>query len=68
MLKEFWEPIQLSISITLTAGLIVVIIGTVIGWLFATKTFKGKVFGNLSDVAASFTAFRYRVYINYHFW
>ena len=44
MLKEFWEPIQLSISITLTAGIIVVIIGTVIGWLFATKTFKGKVF------------------------
>ncbi len=42
MWKEFWEPIQLSITITVPASIIVVIVGTVLGYLFAKKTFKGK--------------------------
>ena len=42
MLKELWEPIQLSISITIVASSIVILTGTLLGALFARKSFKGK--------------------------
>jgi len=42
MFKEFWEPVQLSISIALTSGLIVVLSGTLLGFYFAKKSFRGK--------------------------
>ena len=42
MLTTFWEPIKLSIIVTIAAGIIVVITGTLFGLLFAKKQFKGK--------------------------
>ena len=42
MLKELWEPIQLSISITIVASIIVILTGTILGALFARKNFKFK--------------------------
>lgn len=42
MLTTFWEPIKLSIIVTIAAGIIVVITGTLLGLLFAKKHFKGK--------------------------
>ena len=42
MFEEFWAPIKLSISITLTASAIVFTIGTMLGWFFATRSFRGK--------------------------
>ena len=42
MFEEFWAPIKLSISITLTASMIVFTIGTMLGWFFATRSFRGK--------------------------
>ncbi|MGM9928438.1 MAG: molybdate ABC transporter permease subunit [Bacillus sp. (in: firmicutes)] len=44
MWKEFWEPVQLSIGVTIAAGIAVILCGTFVGWLFAVKRFKGKVF------------------------
>ena len=41
-MKEFWEPIQLSITITIAAAFIVIIVGTLLGFLFARKSFRGK--------------------------
>ena len=43
MLITFWEPIKLSIIVTIAAGIIVVITGTLFGLLFAKKQFKGKI-------------------------
>ena len=42
MFTTFWEPIKLSIIVTLAAGIIVVLTGTLFGLLFAKKQFKGK--------------------------
>ena len=42
MFEEFWAPIKLSISITLTASVIVFTIGTMLGWFFANRSFRGK--------------------------
>ena len=43
MLTTFWEPIKLSIIVTIAAGIIVVITGTLFGLLFAKKQFRGKI-------------------------
>ena len=42
MFTTFWEPIKLSIIVTIAAGIIVVITGTLFGLLFTKKQFKGK--------------------------
>ena len=42
MAREFWEPVQLSLSITVTAGVIVILAGTLLGCFFAKNSFKGK--------------------------
>ncbi|MBD3107430.1 molybdate ABC transporter permease subunit [Bacillus sp. AGMB 02131] len=42
MASQYWEPMQLSLTITAAAGLIVIISGTFLGHFFAKKTFKGK--------------------------
>lgn len=42
MWKEYWEPIQLSITITITASTLVIIVGTILGYIFARRTFKLK--------------------------
>ena len=42
MVREFWEPVQLSLSIAVTAGLIVILAGTLLGSFFAKNSFKGK--------------------------
>ena len=42
MVKEFWEPVQLSISIAIAAWVIVSITGTLLGHFFVNKSFKGK--------------------------
>ena len=43
MVTTFWEPIKLSIIVTIAAGIIVVITGTLFGLLFAKKQFRGKI-------------------------
>jgi len=43
MLTTFWEPLKLSIIVTVAAGIIVVITGTLFGLLFAKKQFRGKI-------------------------
>ncbi|MFC6601668.1 molybdate ABC transporter permease subunit [Ectobacillus funiculus] len=42
MFKEFWEPIQLSLEISLVSG-ITVILGTFISWLMVKSPFRGKI-------------------------
>ncbi len=42
MVTEFWEPVQLSISIAIAAWVIVSIMGTLLGSFFVKKSFKGK--------------------------
>ena len=42
MVREFWEPVQLSISIAIAAWMIVSITGTLLGNFFVKKSFKGK--------------------------
>ena len=42
MFTTYWEPIKLSIIVTIAAGIIVVITGTLFGLFFAKKQFKGK--------------------------
>lgn len=42
MLTTFWAPIKLSLTVTMAAGTIVVIVGTLLGFVFAKKQFKGK--------------------------
>lgn len=39
----FWAPIKLSLAVTITAGTIVIIVGSFFGYLFAKKRFKGKI-------------------------
>ena len=43
MNTTFWAPIKLSLTVTITAGTIVIIVGTFFGFLFAKKHFKGKI-------------------------
>jgi molybdate transport system permease protein len=43
MFKEFWEPIQLSLEISLVSGITVVILGTFISWLMVKFPFRGKI-------------------------
>ena len=43
MNTTFWAPIKLSLTVTITAGTIVIIVGTFFGYLFAKKRFKGKI-------------------------
>ena len=43
MWDQFWEPIQLSITVTIAASIMVIVAGTMLGYLFARKTFKFKV-------------------------
>nr|WP_309098816.1 molybdate ABC transporter permease subunit [Fredinandcohnia onubensis] len=40
----FWSPIKLSITIAITAGCIVLLLGLIIGKWMAHKQFKGKLF------------------------
>ncbi|MCA1031038.1 molybdate ABC transporter permease subunit [Bacillus timonensis] len=40
----FWSPVKLSITIALTAGVIVLILGLIIGKWMSNKNFKGKIF------------------------
>ena len=42
MVREFWEPVQLSISIAIAAWVIVSITGTLLGNFFVKQSFKGK--------------------------
>jgi len=42
-MQEFLSPIWLSIKIATISGVIVILLGTIIGHVFARKTFKGKV-------------------------
>jgi molybdate transport system permease protein len=44
MMMNFWDPVQLSIQTTLTAGMIVFIIGTAAGRVMSRASFRGKVF------------------------
>ncbi|MFP3125366.1 molybdate ABC transporter permease subunit [Ectobacillus funiculus] len=43
MFKEFWEPVQLSLEISLVSGITVFILGTFISWLMVKFPFKGKI-------------------------
>ncbi|MFC7687198.1 molybdate ABC transporter permease subunit [Ureibacillus sp. GCM10028918] len=43
MWNQFWEPIQLSITVTLAASATVILAGTLLGYVFARKAFKFKV-------------------------
>ncbi|MCM3387054.1 molybdate ABC transporter permease subunit [Ureibacillus chungkukjangi] len=43
MWNQFWEPIQLSITVTLAASTLVILLGTLLGFVFARKAFKFKV-------------------------
>ncbi|WP_077617270.1 molybdate ABC transporter permease subunit [Bacillus sinesaloumensis] len=40
----FWAPIKLSISIAITAGLLVLLLGLILGKWMAHRRFKGKLF------------------------
>ena len=42
MWKEYWEPIQLSITVTIAASIVVIIAGTFLGYIFARRVFKLK--------------------------
>ncbi|MGG3178097.1 molybdate ABC transporter permease subunit [Priestia megaterium] len=43
MLRDFLEPVLLSLEISFASGIMVIILGTFIGWLMVKKDFKGKV-------------------------
>ncbi|MED3954632.1 molybdate ABC transporter permease subunit [Priestia aryabhattai] len=43
MLKDFLEPVLLSLEISFASGILVIILGTLVGWLMVKKEFKGKV-------------------------
>ncbi|MDP1442090.1 molybdate ABC transporter permease subunit [Priestia megaterium] len=43
MWNDFLEPVLLSLEVSLTSGIIVIILGMLIGWFMVNKTFKGKV-------------------------
>lgn len=40
--EEFLNPIWLSLKVATISGILVILIGTLIGRLFARKSFKGK--------------------------
>lgn len=40
--QEFWSPVWLSLKIATIAGIIVIVLGTLVGRILARKTFKGK--------------------------
>ncbi|KOO47111.1 molybdate ABC transporter permease subunit [Priestia koreensis] len=42
MTTNFWSPLQLSLEISVVAGIIVIILGILCARLMARKTFKGK--------------------------
>jgi molybdate transport system permease protein len=42
MLQDYFKPIQLTLEITLVAGTIVIILGTLLGRIVSRKSFKGK--------------------------
>ncbi|WP_274308521.1 molybdate ABC transporter permease subunit [Solibacillus daqui] len=39
---EFWSPIWISLKVSIISGIVVIILGTLAGRLFARKSFKGK--------------------------
>ncbi|MBU3568827.1 molybdate ABC transporter permease subunit [Priestia aryabhattai] len=43
MWNDFLEPVLLSLEVSFTSGIIVIVLGTLIGWFMVNKTFKGKV-------------------------
>ena len=43
MLNDFLEPVLLSIEISLTSGIIVIVLGILMGWMMVNKTFRGKI-------------------------
>ena len=44
MNQQFWPPIQLSISIAITSGIIVLLLGVLAGKIMIGKQIRGKVF------------------------
>jgi molybdate transport system permease protein len=43
MASDFWSPIQLSIEVTVTAGIFVIVLGLWVGSFMARHSFRGKV-------------------------
>ena len=43
MHTTFWAPIKLSLTVTMAAGTIVVLLGALLGYIFSRKRFKGKI-------------------------
>ncbi|WP_088066676.1 molybdate ABC transporter permease subunit [Gottfriedia luciferensis] len=42
MIEEFLIPLEISIKVAIVAGIIVIILGTIIGRILSLKSFKGK--------------------------
>lgn len=42
MFSDFFEPVQLSLEISFVSGIIVIALGTFVGWFMVNKSFKGK--------------------------
>ncbi|PGL72551.1 molybdate ABC transporter permease subunit [Bacillus sp. AFS055030] len=42
MFEEFLIPLKISLKVTIVAGFIVIILGTIVGRILSLKTFKGK--------------------------
>lgn len=42
-MNQFWDPVLLSIKVALVSGMIVIIVGTLIGWLMSFRSFPGQV-------------------------
>ena len=42
MLEEFFSPIEISIQVSVAAGIIAVLLGTAAARLLANRNFKGK--------------------------
>ncbi|HWL12849.1 MAG TPA: molybdate ABC transporter permease subunit [Ureibacillus sp.] len=40
---QYWQSVQLSITVTIAASVVVIIAGTLLGYLFARKAFKFKI-------------------------
>lgn len=43
MANQFWEPIKLSIEVATVSGAIVILVGTLIGWVLSSRSFKGQI-------------------------
>lgn len=43
MSNDFLEPVLLSIEISLTSGIIAIVLGILMGWIMVNKTFRGKI-------------------------